>query len=69
MYLRPRYWYSYLMHSKKGPPPPASLGPVLEALYIRRIVVDQLIRSLKRYQRLENDNHPFVHSWQKKIAS
>jgi hypothetical protein len=69
MYLRAGYWYSYVMHAKKGPPPPSNLGPVLEALYIRRIVVEQLIRSLKRYQRLENDNHPVVHNWPKKIAS
>lgn len=55
-------------HSKKAVPPPAAITPTLEALYVRRIALDQLIRALERYERVATSSDEAVLHFPKKLA-
>jgi hypothetical protein len=55
-------------NSKKAPPPPAGIVPTLEALYVRRIALDQLIRALERYERVTESGEVTVLSFPSKLA-
>jgi hypothetical protein len=55
-------------NAKKAPPPPAGLRCALEALYARRVALDQLIQALERYERMAAAGNRTVLTFPDKLA-